>query len=133
MSEFRKIVESILVNTSFKESEQKVNWILSQPKLVQALENRIQNDDKIPNNITAEQLLKQFDNSSSVIGKFLPWVIKMYSQGEFDYTDIGLINNYLENFIKNNNKLENKDINFYKSLSELKSDCQFFAILITNL
>jgi len=122
MSRFRNIVESIIYNSNILfESEQKINWILSQPKLVQALENRIQNDSKTPNNITAKQLLKNFDNSSIVIGKFLPWVVKMYSNNEFEYTDLGLINNYLGSFVKNSNKLEKKDINQYKSLEELNN------------
>lgn len=121
MSKFRVIVESILYNNLLLESEQKVNWILSQPKLVQALESRIQNDSKAPDGITVEQLLKNFDNNSVVIGKFLPWVVKMYSNDEFEYTDLNLVNNYLENFTKSINKLDKKDINQYKSLEELNA------------
>lgn len=121
MSEFRKLAESILCNNFLFESEQKVNWILSQPKLIQQLENRIKSDSKVPENITAEQLLKNFDNNSIVIGKFLPWVVKIYIQGNFEYTDLNLINNYLENFTKSTNKLEKKDINQYKSLNELQN------------
>lgn len=120
MSKFRKLAESILYNNFLFESEQKVNWILSQPKLIQNLEKRIQNDDATPDNITPEQLLKEFDKSK-LIGKFLPWVIERYSQGDFDYTDLNLINNYLEDFTKNSNKLEKKDINQYKSLAELNT------------
>ena len=119
MTQFRKIVENILYNNLLFESEQKMNWILSQPKLVQALENRIQNDPKAPDNITVEQLLKDFDNNSVIIGKFLPWVAKMYSKDEFEYTDLGLVNIYLENFSKNSNKLEKKDLNKYTSFDEL--------------
>lgn len=121
MSEWERIVENILAKHGYilTESEQKVNWILSQSKLVQALENRIKSDSKVPDNITAEQLLKDFDNSSIVIRKFLPWVVKMYSKGEFEYTDLGLVSSYLEKFIDNSRKLEKKDINSYKSLNEL--------------
>ena len=121
MIKFREVVESILYNNLLFESEQKVNWILSQPKLVQALENRIQSDSKAPNGITVEQLLKNFDNNSVAIGKFLPWVVKMYSNNEFEYTDLGLISNYLQNFIKNSSKLEKRDINQYVTLEELDS------------
>lgn len=121
MGQFREIVESILYNNLLFESEQKVNWILSQPKLVQALESRIQNDSKAPDGITVEQLLKNFDNNSVAIGKFLPWVVKMYSKGEFEYTDLGLVNNYLKDFVEKSHKLEKKDINSYKSLEELNN------------
>ena len=51
MSKFRKLVEAVLYNNFLFESEQKVNWILSQPKLIQALENRIRDDNKTPNNL----------------------------------------------------------------------------------
>lgn len=124
--QFRKIVESCLAKHGYNlvESEQKVNWILSQPKLVQNLENRIKLDSRVPENITPEKLLRNFDSSSTAIGKFLPWVTKMYLQNQFDYSDLDFVDHYLNRFIKDTNKLEKKDINQYKSLNELLNALQ---------
>lgn len=101
------------------ESEEKVNFILSNPKTVEQLKSRIASDSKVPEGITPKQLVHNFDNISIVVSKFLPWVVKRYCVGDFEYTDLNLANNCLNDFVKNSNKLQNKDINSYKSLSDL--------------
>ena len=101
------------------ESEQKVNFILSNPRTVEQLKNRILSDSKVSEKITPEQLVHNFDNISTIVSKFLPWVVKRYCAGDFEYTDLNLVDNYLNEFVKNANKIQNKDINSYETLKDL--------------
>lgn len=103
------------------ESEEKVKFILGNSKNVERIKARILSDDKANNNATPEQIVKKLDSVSPAVSKYLPWVVKMYCNGEFEITDTGLVDNYLNDFMKNSSKLQNKDINSYKTLNDLST------------
>lgn len=100
------------------ESEEKINWILSNQKLYSKLIDRIKNDITT-GDLTPQRVLEYFDNSSKAIGKFLPWVVKMYINKEFDMAHLDTIRGSLDIFYYNLPKFSNKDINSYRTLNDL--------------
>lgn len=95
------------------ESEEKIKFVLSNPKTISQLQNRIDSDNKTPEGLTPERLVRDFDGVSIMMSKCLPWVVKQYINSGFEYTDVDLVAKALEDFSKNISKLENKDINNY--------------------
>ena len=53
------------------------------------------------------------------MGKYGKWLISLYSKGDLKIEDLYKATEYLTTFIKFYNRIEDKDINHYKNLSEL--------------
>ena len=130
MSKFRNLVENILQKHGYTlvESEQKVDWILSQSKMYNSLKNKMISDDlnfftelRLNNDHSPKAFLKYLDKFT-YISKYLLWVVKLYLNDKFHIDDLNIdaANELLERFTKDKNKLIEKDINKYKSFNDLK-------------
>ena len=113
-SKFRQVIESLL-----DETLDKVNLVLKNPNIVKAIQEKIDNDYSINTKISPKDLLLYFDDALDN-NKYIPWVTKRYISNDFVANQIDEINNLLNRFVQNLNKIENKDIGFYKSIDELK-------------
>ncbi len=93
------------------------------PKLVAAAEKDSQNRSKDPleivKTLTAADPSKGLDN--------LNFIARMYVAGQFKVEDISKLKNELEVFMKAKPKIQNKDINSYKSLNDLYDVTEKFA------
>lgn len=124
MSRIRKIILEVLA-----ESTKKVEFVLSNPKLVAGLTQAIQNDIEIEDkSLTPQSLLMDWD-TDTYLDKSLVWVVHQYINGAFHYGDIDKVKADLAKFEKYKNKksliadgtLRSNDINSY-NYSDLKQD-----------
>ena len=124
MSRIRDIILEVLA-----ESTKKVEFVLSNPKLVAGLTQAIQNDIEIEDkSLTPQSLLSDWD-TDAYLDKSLVWVVHQYINGAFHYGDIDKVKADLAKFEKYKNKksfivdgtLKSSDINSY-NYSDLKQD-----------
>lgn len=124
MSRIREIILEVLT-----ESTKKVEFVLSNPKLVAGLTQAIQNDIEIENkSLTPQSLLSDWD-TDAYLDKNLVWVVHQYINGAFHYGDIDKVKADLAKFEKYKNKksliadgiLKSGDINSY-NYNNLKQD-----------
>ena len=124
MSRIRKIILEVLT-----ESTKKVEFVLSNPKLVAGLTQAIQNDIEIEDkSLTPQSLLSDWD-TDAYLDKNLVWVVHQYINGAFHYGDIDKVKADLAKFEKYKNKksliadgtLKSSDINSY-NYNDLKQD-----------
>lgn len=111
MSRIRKIILEVLA-----ESAKKVEFILSNPKLVNRLTQAIQRDIEVEDkSLTLEALLNSWDNDI-YLDKNLNWVVHQYINGAFHYGDIDKVKEDLkkfEKYKKNRDIFNSADLNQY--------------------
>lgn len=111
MSKIRDIILAVL-----NESAKKVEFILSNPKLVNGLIQAIQRDIEVEDkSLTPEALLNSWDNDI-YLNKNLSWVVRQYINDAFHYGDIYKVKEDLEKFEKykkNKDIFDSADLNQY--------------------
>lgn len=100
------------------------------------------------NKAQGEKILKAFKNDGSILkrdatsqliinhlakadptktGEALQWLANIYIAGEFKLEDVSRINEELTKFFKFKSKLENKNLNSYKSIDDLYATLEKFT------
>ena len=138
MSNFAKILESLMNNDEATASQLFHEFVVESSRVIyekiELLENRI---DFLKNNLRdkidtshdtharaldSDAIVDYFADVDPTRNKlFLQWILKQYQQKKFRQEDAPRIQQALANFERYKGKLPNKDINAYKSLSDVES------------
>lgn len=114
MSEFKNLIKNILIESILFESEAKIDFLLQNKKLEDAIKTAIQNDPEIENKeISPKDLLMKWDDDL-IVNKYIQWITKQYSQGLFHVGDLYRVKNDLQKFEKyrkNKDVFDSSDIN----------------------
>jgi len=86
------------------------------PKLLSALKK----DRLADQSMTADQLTLELESMDPLKGKSLQWLVNRYAEGNFKLEDAPRVSTSLSDFAKKKNQLAKKDLNQYRSLSELE-------------
>jgi hypothetical protein len=85
------------------------------PKLV----DQAKKDHAFKGEPTPEEVVNALKKADPTDGKHLQFVIRMFLKGQFKLEDVNRIRGELEKFEKFRSKLQNKDLNSYKTLNDL--------------
>jgi hypothetical protein len=75
----------------------------------------------IPEDIFQKLISSDPTSGSDKLGKFSKWILKQYQKNGLKLEDLYKVNEYLRTFIKYNDRIEDKNINNYKTINDLYS------------
>lgn len=125
-----KVTDVLLGHILLEYKETKVRGILNNKGLMDAIQKRAESDSSAnfrPEADPEGELVHPAENvlrslaeaDPTANSQYLNWVLNRYKDGNFMMEDVPRINVDLQDFEKFKNQMPSKDINTYKSLSEL--------------
>lgn len=97
--------------------EDKVEYIATQQE--NPLLKRAHQDHSVEGQHSAKQIVELLKKADPTNGKYLQWIVNTYLAAQFKIEDISRIHSELKEFTRVRSKLDKKDINQYKKLSDL--------------
>lgn len=112
----------------FENKQTRVQALSQNARKMAALNQAIMKDnsamrevDRIqPDEANQAVLGKLAEADPTTAGKYLNWILLRYTQGNFRLEDLGRLQNSLTTFEQVKNRLQQKDINQYRSLADLE-------------